>query len=220
MAIRIEEAPQYGGRAARVDEALAALSPTFTRMYAADGRPSIPPEHVLKGCLLMALFSVRSERQFCQRLRYDMLFKWFLDLNIMDDTFNHSVFSKNKERLLEVEVSREFFREIVDQSRGRRLLSEGHFSVDGTLLEAWASMKSFGATGVEPSRSGEGGLRGVLIQSEDAVERIRRIDDLFSIWKERLARGQSRLPERALDLFAENPFWTVGGLGGVVKSMI
>ena len=96
-----------------VDSALAALSPTFSRMYASVGRPSIPPEHLLKGCLLMALFSVRSERQLCERLEYDMLFKWFLDMNILDASFNHSVFSKNKERLLKADVSREFFREIV-----------------------------------------------------------------------------------------------------------
>ena len=91
----------------------------------------------------MALFSVRSERQFCERLGYDMLFKWFLDMSILDAGFNHSVFSKNKERLLRADVSREFFREIVDQARRRGLLSDEHFSVDGTLLDAWASMKSF-----------------------------------------------------------------------------
>ena len=83
-----------------VDSALAALSPTFSRMYASVGRPSIPPEHLLKGCLLMALFSVRSERQLCERLEYDMLFKWFLDMNILDASFNNSVFSKNKETTL------------------------------------------------------------------------------------------------------------------------
>ena len=126
-----------------VDSALAALSPTFSRMYALVGRPSIPPEHLLKGCLLMALFSVRSERQLCERLEYDMLFKWFLDMNILDASFNHSVFSKNKERLLKPDVSREFFKEIVDQARDRWLLSDEHFSVDGTLQNAWASIKSF-----------------------------------------------------------------------------
>jgi transposase len=112
-------------------------------MYADIGRPSIPPEHLLKGCLLIALFSVRGERQFCERLQYDLLFKWFLDLNILDPTFDHSVFSKNKDRLLEHQVAREFFVAIVDEARRRKLLSEEHFTVDGTLLEAWASMKSF-----------------------------------------------------------------------------
>ena len=126
-----------------VDSALAVLSPTFSQMYASIGRPSIPPEHLLKGCLLMALFSVHSERQFCESLGYDMLFKWFLDMNILDAGFNHSVFSKK--RLLRADVSREFFREIVDQARGHGLLSEEHFSVDGTLLDAWASMKKLPA---------------------------------------------------------------------------
>ena len=140
-----------------VDSALAALSPTFSRMYASVGRPSIPPEHLLKGCLLMALFSVRSERQLCERLEYDMLFKWFLDMNILDASFNHSVFSKNKERLLKADVSRDFFREIVDQARDRGLLSDEHFSVDGTLLDAWASMKSFRPKGEDSPPPGDGG---------------------------------------------------------------
>ena len=126
-----------------VDRALRRLSPTFDRMYAANGRASVPPEHLLKACLLMALFSVRSERQFCERLEYDLLFKWFLDLNIMDHSFNHSVFAKNRQRLLEADVAKEFLLEIVAQAREQRLLSEEHFSVDGTLLEAWASVKSF-----------------------------------------------------------------------------
>ena len=126
-----------------VDKALAQLSTTFDRMYAANGRASIPPEHLLKACLLMALFSVRSERQFCERLEYDLLFKWFLDLNIMDQGFDHSVFAKNRQRLLDADVAREFLLEIVAQARQQRLLSEEHFSVDGTLLEAWASLKSF-----------------------------------------------------------------------------
>ena len=126
-----------------VDQALAQLSPALDRMYAENGRASIPPEHLLKACLLMALFSVRSERQFCERLEYDLLFKWFLDLNIMDHSFDHSVFAKNRQRLLDADVAREFLLEIVEQARKQRLLSEEHFSVDGTLLEAWASVKSF-----------------------------------------------------------------------------
>ena len=105
----------------------------------------------------MALFSVRSERQLCERLGYDMLFKWFLDMNILDASFNHSVFSKNKERLLKADVSREFFTVIVDQARDRGLLSDEHFSVDGTLLDAWASMKSFRPKGEDVPPPGDGG---------------------------------------------------------------
>jgi len=126
-----------------VDKALAELSPAFNRMYAEGGRPSIPPEHLLKACLLIALYSVRSERQFCERLQYDLLFKWFLDMNIIDSAFDASVFSKNKERLLEHEIARGFLSEVLSEARRRKLLSEDHFTVDGTLLEAWASLKSF-----------------------------------------------------------------------------
>jgi len=126
-----------------VAKVLRELSPTFSRMYAETGRPSIPPEHLLKACLLIALYSVRSERQFCERLQYDLLFKWFLDLNITDPAFDSSTFSKNKERLLEHEVAREFLAVVLGEARRRKLLSEDHFTVDGTLLEAWASLKSF-----------------------------------------------------------------------------
>ena len=125
-----------------VDRALSELTSTFNRMYAEIGRPSIPPEHLLKACLLIALYSIRSERQFCERLQYDLLFKWFLDLNIMDPAFDASTFSKNKERLLEHEVARGFLGAVLAEARRRKLLSEDHFTVDGTLLEAWASLKS------------------------------------------------------------------------------
>jgi len=126
-----------------VDRALSELSPTFSQMYAKVGRPSIPPEHLLKGCLLMALYTIRSERQFCERLQYDLLFKWFLDLNIMDPAFDPSTFSKNKTRLLDHEVSGQFFQEVLAEAQRRQLLSDEHFTVDGTLLESWASLKSF-----------------------------------------------------------------------------
>ncbi len=126
-----------------VDNALRELSPTFNRMYAEMGRPSIPPEHLLKACLLIAFYSIRSERQFCERLQYDLLFKWFMDINIMDPAFDASTFSKNKQRLLEHRVAHEFLGAVVADARRRKLLSEDHFTVDGTLLEAWASLKSF-----------------------------------------------------------------------------
>ncbi len=128
-----------------VDGALRELSPTFDQMYALDGRPSIPPEHLLKSLVLIALYSIRSERQFCERLQYDLLFKWFLDLNIADPAFNASTFSKNRDRLLEHAAVRKFFVAVRDAAKRRRLLSADHFTVDGTLLEAWASLKSFKA---------------------------------------------------------------------------
>ena len=142
-----------------VDQALTKLSPTFDQMYAGNGRASIPPEHLLKACLLMALFSVRSERQFCERLEYDLLFKWFLDLNIMDHSFDHSVFAKNRQRLLDADVAREFLLQIAEQARKQRLLSEEHFSVDGTLLEDWASVKSFRPRNEDQWPPSEGGGR-------------------------------------------------------------
>ncbi len=126
-----------------VDAALAELGPVFDAMYAETGRPSIPPEHLLKACLLMAFYSIRSERQFCERLHYDLLFKWFLDLNVEDPAFDQSSFAKNRERLLEHDVSRQFFEAVLKLARQQHLLSSQHFTVDGTLLESWASLKSF-----------------------------------------------------------------------------
>ena len=125
-----------------VDRALQGLSPVFNRMYSKRGRPSIPPEHLLKASLLIALYSIRSERQFCERLEYDLLFKWFLDQNIDTPAFDASTFSKNRQRLLEHDVARLFFEAVLAEARQRDLLSDDHFTVDGTLLEAWASLKS------------------------------------------------------------------------------
>ena len=116
-----------------VDELLVALSPQLTAMYAADGRYSVPPEHLIKSSLLMGFYSIRSERQFCERLQYDLLFKWFLGLNITDNAFDHSTFSKNRKRLMEHQVAEALLGEVVREARKRRLISEDHFSVDGTL---------------------------------------------------------------------------------------
>lgn len=125
-----------------VDRALEELSPVFDAMYAQVGRPSIPPEHLLKAMLLQAFYSIRSERQLCERLQYDLLFKWFVGLNILDPVFDHSTFSKNRDRLLEHDVAGRFFEAVRREARRRHLLSSEHFTVDGTLLEAWASLKS------------------------------------------------------------------------------
>ena len=125
-----------------VDDLLVTLSPQLTAMYAPDGRYSVPPEHLIKASLLMAFYSIRSERQFCERLQYDLLFKWFLGLNITDNAFDHSTFSKNRKRLLEHDLAEALLGEVVREARKRRLISEDHFSVDGTLLQAWASQKS------------------------------------------------------------------------------
>lgn len=123
------------------DAALRELSPVFDAMYAETGRPSVPPERLLKSLLLIALHSIRSERQFCEQLEYNLLFRWFVDMDMLEVAFDASTFSRNRERLLEHEVATLFFATIRKQGAG--LMSGEHFSVDGTLLEAWASMKSF-----------------------------------------------------------------------------
>ncbi len=125
------------------DEALARLSPVFDQMYAEEGRPSIPPERLLKASLLISLYSVRSERAFCEELDYHLLFRWFLGMSLIEPSFDPSTFSKNRERLLRHRVSQQFFDQIVLAADRLGLLSDEHFTVDGTLIEAAASLKSF-----------------------------------------------------------------------------
>lgn len=136
-----------------VEVALADLGPAFDQMYAAIGRPSIPPERLLKATLLMAFYSVRSERLFCEQLNYNLLFRWFLDMDMTEAGFDPSTFSKNRQRLIEANIAQQFFGRVVNQARRGRLMSDEHFTVDGTLIEAWASLKSFkkkGATEAPP----------------------------------------------------------------------
>lgn len=140
-----------------VDAVLADLDGTFAAMYSTAGRPSVPPEVLLKATVLMAMYSMRSERAFCERLNYDMLFKWFLDLPIDAPSFDASTFSKNRRRLLDADVADEFFEAVVNQAKLRRYISSDHFSVDGTLLEAWASQKSFKPKDHDPSGDGPSG---------------------------------------------------------------
>ena len=132
------------------DAALKELSPIFEQMYSPLGRPSIPPERLLKASLLMALYTIRSERMFCEQLDYNLLFRWFLDLELDEPSFDHSSFTANRDRLLEHEIGGDFFRRIVAQAQARGLLSNDHFTVDGTLIEAWASLKSFKRKGQKP----------------------------------------------------------------------
>jgi transposase len=125
------------------DAALLELSATFDAMYSRIGRPSIPPERLLKSMLLMAFYTVRSERMFCEQLDYNLMFRWFLDMNMVEDSFDHSSFTRNRQRLMEHEVAWQFFQAVVIRARKEGLMSDEHFTVDGTLIEAWASMKSF-----------------------------------------------------------------------------
>src|SRR5271170_4397002 len=128
---------------AMAEAALQDLSSVFDRMYSTIGRSSIPPERLLKASLLMAFYTVRSERLFCEQLDYNILFRWFLDMSMEEPSFDHSSFSKNRERLIAHDVAHEFFVRIVDQARAAGLMSDEHFTIDGTLIEAWASLKSF-----------------------------------------------------------------------------
>ena len=126
-----------------VDAALTALSPRLEGLYARVGRPSIPPEKLLRALLLQVLYTVRSERLLMEQLDYNLLFRWFVGLNMDDAVWDPTVFTKNRERLLAGEVAQAFFEEVIAQARSHALLSDEHFTVDGTLIEAWAGVKSF-----------------------------------------------------------------------------
>jgi transposase len=141
------------------DEALAGLSRDFSRLYACDGRPSIPPERLLRALLLQALYTVRSERQLMEQLDYNLLFRWFVGLSVDDPVWDATVFCKNRDRLLNGDIAAKFFVNVLNLPQVRGLLSSDHFSVDGTLIEAWASMKSFVPKddGDPPSRAGHDG---------------------------------------------------------------
>jgi transposase len=143
------------------DTALGALSEDFSTLYSGMGRPGIAPEMLLRAMLLQAFYSIRSERQLMERLEFDLLFRWFVGLGIDDAAWDHSTFSKNRDRLLEGEIAAKFLGAVLAQPKVKRLLSSDHFSVDGTLIEAWASMKSFrpkdGGGGDPPAGGGRNG---------------------------------------------------------------
>src|SRR5271156_5239901 len=128
---------------AMADAALGELNPRFEAIYASSGRPSIPPERLLRALLLQVLYTVRSERLLMEQLDYNFLFRWFVGLSIDDPVWDATVFTKNRDRLLAGEVADGFFAAVLDQARERGLLSAEHFTVDGTLIEAWAGHKSF-----------------------------------------------------------------------------
>jgi transposase len=125
-----------------VNEALSALGRDFVALYSPIGRPSIPPEKLLRAMLLQAFYSIRSERLLMERLEYDLLFRWFVGIGVDDAAWDHSVFSKNRDRLLAGDIAAKFLGAVLAQPKVKKLLSTDHFSVDGTLIEAWASMKS------------------------------------------------------------------------------
>ena len=158
--------PSHPLRAIRaiVDEALEILSPDFSGLYSEFGRPSIPPEKLLRALLLQAFYSVRSERQLMEQMNYNLLFRWFTGLSMDAPVWDVTVFTKNRDRLLDGDIASRFLSAVLAQPRVRALLSEDHFSVDGTLIEAWASMKSFrpkdGSDDPPPSGPENGGNSG------------------------------------------------------------
>src|SRR5881397_1527766 len=133
------------------DEALKELQPRFHKLYAKTGRPSIAPEKLLRALLLQALYSVRSERLLMEQLDYNLLFRWFVGLNLDEHVWDVTVFTKNRERLLEGDIAQAFFDKVLKLARAEQLLSDEHFTVDGTLVEAWAGHKSFKKKGAPPS---------------------------------------------------------------------
>jgi transposase len=148
-----------------VNDALAALDGEFSKLYSSDGRPSIAPEKLLRASLLQAFFSVRSERQLMEQLDYNLMFRWFVGLGIDDPVWDATVFTKNRDRLLDAEVAAKFMAAVLAHREVKPLLSSDHFSVDGTLVEAWASLKSFRAKDgsdapPSPGRNGERDFHG------------------------------------------------------------
>jgi len=149
-----------------VDKALKELSPTFDEMYARAGRPSIPPEQLIRAMLIQVLFSIRSERLLMEELDFNLLYRWFVGLSMDDQVWNHSVFSKNRDRLLLHDVADRFFDAIKGQAAAKRLLSQDHFTIDGTLIEASASLKSFRPKDEAPpddDEAGSGGGRNEMV---------------------------------------------------------
>ena len=153
------------------DRALRDLDTEFEQMYARRGRPSIAPEKLIRAQFLQVLYSVRSERQLMEQLNYNLLFRWFVGLNIDDPIWDVTVFTKNRERLIEGEVAERLLLAVVEQARAHQLLSEEHFTVDGTLIQAWASRRSFHEKPDPPARgTGARGVAAMVTQSSTTAE--------------------------------------------------
>ncbi len=156
-----------------VNPALREMAATFAAMYADTGRDSIPPEQLLRGLLLQSLYGLRSERLLCEQLGYNMLFRWFVGLSLDRQPWDHSTYTKNRDRFIDHEVVRELFTRVLEQARAKGLLSSEHFSVDGTLIRAWALHKSFVPKDGAPPPSGGprqpgGGLQGAKAHQRNA----------------------------------------------------
>ena len=181
-----------------MNEALAALSGEFSALYSRIGRPSIPPEKLLRAMLLQAFYSIRSERQLMERLEFDLLFRWFVGIGVDDAVWDHSTFSKNRDRLLEGDIAAKLLSAVLAQPRVKRLLSTDHFSVDGTLVEAWASMKSFrpkDGSGEDRLRRAAGGTARRTSTARSAP--TRRTPRRPIRTRGSIARGRARKPSSA-----------------------
>jgi transposase len=182
--VRLEEriAADHPLRAIRelADAALADLSRGFDKLYARDGRPSIPPERLLRALLLQAFYTIRSERQLMEQLDYNLLFRWFVGLSIEDPVWDATVFCKNRDRLLDGDIAAKFFAAVLNLPQVRKLLSTEHFSVDGTLIEAWASMKSFVPKRGDDAPAGKGRGSGGRNAERDFHGQKRKNDTHFS----------------------------------------
>jgi transposase len=163
-----------------VDAALAQLSRAFGKLYEREGRPSIPPERLLRALLLQAFYTVRSERQLMEQLDYNLLFRWFVGLSADDPVWDATVFCKNRDRLLDGDIAAKFFAAVLNLSQVRKLISSEHFSVDGTLIEAWASMKSFVPKDVGDRAAGQGRGGGSRNAERDFHGEKRKNDTHFS----------------------------------------
>jgi len=163
--------PDHPLRAIRrlTDEALQVISGELEKLYASSGRPSIPPERLLRALLLMVLYSVRSERQLMEQLNYNLLFRWFVGLEMDDEVWDVTVFTKNRERLIAGEVSQKLLAAVLAEAQEKQLLSAQHFSVDGTLIQAWAASRSFQEKS-EPPAAGQGSGHGGEVLLRDKVE--------------------------------------------------
>ncbi len=184
-----------------VDEALKTMSCRFDKIYPEDGRKSIPPERLLRALLLQMLYSVRSERMLMEQMEYNLLFRWFVGLSANEPVWHPTVFTKNRGRLLEGAVAQELFALIVEQARRKKLLSSEHFTVDGTLIKAWAEQKSFVLHTKNESGDNDVGVRGrsfrdivAVVENSWRIRQIVRPKNCYSKFRGQVA-GQVHRPK-------------------------
>ena len=196
----------------RADAELRRLRPHFEAAYARGGRPSIPPEHLIKASLLQALYSIRSERRLCEEIGYNLLYRWFLDLPLDEPVWDHSTFSANRERMASHGLMRSFFEGSVAQAIEEEAASTGHFSVDGTLIESWASMKSVRPKDEEPPSSGDSN-RWVDFRGERRSNATHQSATGPEARLMRKGRGQEAILAHSMHALMENRNGLVMGIG-------